>query len=245
MKTCPNCHHSLQDNAKFCIECGWKLLSNRCPNCNMTVDEEAKFCIECGRNIQLAQLKVQKPYKPVARQFQKKETPTDNKLSYIFIIIFGTIIIIIGFFSSWFIVTENIFGTSGGIDGWYMAKHDSNFVYLYLIPLGCISIFFLSLLILLTLLTNQIKDIKKEIEYLNLIGFIVLGIILITFIGLIHGYLNLSEECDKWNEGDSNEFFNSWIELGIGIGGILTIIGGIVCYVGTINLIKITKKKRR
>ncbi len=43
---CPNCHTLNPPNAKFCLECGNRLVV--CPNCGTVNLPIAKFCIECG-----------------------------------------------------------------------------------------------------------------------------------------------------------------------------------------------------
>src|SRR5438552_17192284 len=44
---CPQCHHQNGETAKFCEECGAKLISD-CPQCGQQVNPTAKFCAECG-----------------------------------------------------------------------------------------------------------------------------------------------------------------------------------------------------
>src|SRR5437588_12314223 len=43
---CPNCKTLNPPNAKFCLECGNRLVV--CPNCGTVNLPVAKFCIECG-----------------------------------------------------------------------------------------------------------------------------------------------------------------------------------------------------
>src|SRR5579883_2264304 len=43
---CPNCQTENPANAKFCLECGNRLVV--CPNCGTVNLPVAKFCIECG-----------------------------------------------------------------------------------------------------------------------------------------------------------------------------------------------------
>src|SRR6185312_3023085 len=43
---CPNCQTLNLPNARFCMECGNRLLV--CPNCQTVNLPRAKFCIECG-----------------------------------------------------------------------------------------------------------------------------------------------------------------------------------------------------
>ncbi len=46
---CPNCRTTNPLNAKFCMECGNRLLI--CPNCLTLNVSQAKFCIECGTSL--------------------------------------------------------------------------------------------------------------------------------------------------------------------------------------------------
>lgn len=46
-KKCTDCGADLPEGAKFCVNCGKKLVSN-CPNCNHPLTGGAKFCVECG-----------------------------------------------------------------------------------------------------------------------------------------------------------------------------------------------------
>ncbi len=50
---CPNCGKPITGN--FCVECGTKkpdqVLEKFCPNCGNKVDENAKFCMECGTQL--------------------------------------------------------------------------------------------------------------------------------------------------------------------------------------------------
>ncbi len=48
---CPNCQTLNPINAKFCLECGNRLVV--CPNCGTVNLPVAKFCIECGTALQL------------------------------------------------------------------------------------------------------------------------------------------------------------------------------------------------
>lgn len=50
--SCPKCGKPLATNAKFCPECGEKLVDDtKCPECNAKVDPNAKFCPECGHKL--------------------------------------------------------------------------------------------------------------------------------------------------------------------------------------------------
>lgn len=240
MIICPKCHHSNPDNAKFCIECGRELLSNRCPKCNIKVEEDAKFCVECGMNLDVDQPKMYEYSKPPINQSLEVDTPIDNRLFYGLFIVIGTIIIIIGFFSSWFSVTENLYGTSEGTNAWEMVEDDSIFVYLYIILIGSVSILLFSLIVLLT---KHDQYVKKQIKFINLIGTITLIIIIISILGMMHGHVRFSEEIDKYNENYSNLFGPEVMKLDFEIGGIITIIGGIVCYICAIKLKSLISKK--
>src|SRR5258708_8804255 len=46
---CPNCQTVNPPNAKFCLECGNRLVV--CPNCGTVNLPAAKFCIECGTSL--------------------------------------------------------------------------------------------------------------------------------------------------------------------------------------------------
>ncbi len=48
---CPNCQTINPPNAKFCLECGNRLIV--CPNCGTVNLPFARFCIECGTRLQL------------------------------------------------------------------------------------------------------------------------------------------------------------------------------------------------
>ncbi|MEO8953823.1 MAG: adenylate/guanylate cyclase domain-containing protein [Ktedonobacteraceae bacterium] len=50
---CPNCQTVNPPNAKFCLECGKRLIV--CPNCGTVNLPIAKFCIECGTALQTTQ----------------------------------------------------------------------------------------------------------------------------------------------------------------------------------------------
>ena len=47
---CPKCGKINDLNAKFCIDCGTKLFSEKryCPECGKEVSDDAKFCMNCG-----------------------------------------------------------------------------------------------------------------------------------------------------------------------------------------------------
>src|SRR5579864_8667677 len=49
---CPNCQTVNPPNAKFCLECGNRLVV--CPNCGTVNLPAAKFCIECGTSLTMS-----------------------------------------------------------------------------------------------------------------------------------------------------------------------------------------------
>lgn len=50
--SCPKCGCALEKNAKFCPECGEKLISEKYgPECGEKLSANAKFCIKCGTKI--------------------------------------------------------------------------------------------------------------------------------------------------------------------------------------------------
>src|SRR5882724_11820943 len=54
---CPNCQTENPDQAKFCLECGNRLVI--CPHCGTINLPFAKFCIECGTALQTRTTKVE------------------------------------------------------------------------------------------------------------------------------------------------------------------------------------------
>lgn len=48
---CPQCGAAVTPGAKFCPECGAKLGAPKCPNCGAEVPAGTKFCPECGTKI--------------------------------------------------------------------------------------------------------------------------------------------------------------------------------------------------
>ena len=47
---CPNCKNLIDTSAKFCPECGTKIIKV-CPKCNSNVNPGQKFCPECGEKL--------------------------------------------------------------------------------------------------------------------------------------------------------------------------------------------------
>ncbi len=53
-QVCSQCGNELPENAKFCLNCGTKVIPHdfiTCPQCNHTVPK-GKFCVECGATLQ-------------------------------------------------------------------------------------------------------------------------------------------------------------------------------------------------
>ena len=44
---CPNCNEEIEDDSKFCSQCGTKI-EQSCPKCNNVISQDAKFCSNCG-----------------------------------------------------------------------------------------------------------------------------------------------------------------------------------------------------
>src|SRR5436190_8181294 len=47
---CRACRHENPAQAKFCLECGARLVVT-CPNCRTELPPSAKFCLECGERV--------------------------------------------------------------------------------------------------------------------------------------------------------------------------------------------------
>ena len=68
---CPQCQHPNSEAAKFCEECGSKLL-HVCPGCGHPVSPTAKFCPECGTpltrqfGVRSPEFGVQTPLPPIS-----------------------------------------------------------------------------------------------------------------------------------------------------------------------------------
>jgi class 3 adenylate cyclase/DNA-binding CsgD family transcriptional regulator len=60
---CTACHHSNDNNAKFCDQCGGAL-EVRCPACDYPVRVEARFCSQCGQRLEVSSAASQVPAEP-------------------------------------------------------------------------------------------------------------------------------------------------------------------------------------
>lgn len=51
-KKCPKCSTEIPAEAKFCLNCGEKLVETiNCPKCNAELPKSAKFCLSCGEKL--------------------------------------------------------------------------------------------------------------------------------------------------------------------------------------------------
>lgn len=58
MAVCKNCGATVSDTAKFCPECGTKIMAKPvCINCGAELRDGAKFCVECGTPIKKVEIK--------------------------------------------------------------------------------------------------------------------------------------------------------------------------------------------
>ncbi len=70
---CPACRHDNPERAKFCLECGRRLVA-ACPQCGTELPPGAKFCLECGHRVVAVEGEpAPRPVaQPVAADFQAK-----------------------------------------------------------------------------------------------------------------------------------------------------------------------------
>lgn len=53
MKQCPNCGARIDDDSRFCAECGKEITqANVCPHCGASIGEGDAFCGSCGKKIE-------------------------------------------------------------------------------------------------------------------------------------------------------------------------------------------------
>ncbi len=51
MQRCTNCGQELLPGAKFCSNCGEKVVNLKCSNCGTVNEKGAKFCVTCGQKL--------------------------------------------------------------------------------------------------------------------------------------------------------------------------------------------------
>jgi class 3 adenylate cyclase len=62
---CPQCQQENPPQAKFCLECGSRLVRT-CTQCNTELPASAKFCLECGQSVQAQAAAPARPPAPAA-----------------------------------------------------------------------------------------------------------------------------------------------------------------------------------
>ena len=62
---CPQCQQEHPPQAKFCLECGSRLIRT-CTQCGTELPASAKFCLECGQSVQAQAAAPARPLAPAA-----------------------------------------------------------------------------------------------------------------------------------------------------------------------------------
>src|SRR3989454_9634164 len=75
---CPNCQTVNPPNAKFCLECGNRLVV--CPNCGTLNLPTAKFCIECGTPLTTTSTHKGENASPAVQAVRSERTPSSSDL---------------------------------------------------------------------------------------------------------------------------------------------------------------------
>ena len=77
MKSCPNCARLIEDDAAFCMYCGFNFRDAEliCPSCGTAVPPEASFCPKCGCKLSQGQDSYAVEPEPV-----RKAVPNHRKL---------------------------------------------------------------------------------------------------------------------------------------------------------------------
>ena len=94
MKQCPNCGARIDDDSRFCAECGKEITqANVCPHCGASVGESDAFCQNCGKS-----LNESRSSEPITYEEERPNSGFKKYLPYIL----GAFLVlaIIGFFSS-------------------------------------------------------------------------------------------------------------------------------------------------
>lgn len=77
---CPACSAEIGDNAKFCPECGEKIVRKTvCPDCGTEAAPGAKFCAECGHKFAASAPAPTKPETPKKKPVASKKKPAAPK----------------------------------------------------------------------------------------------------------------------------------------------------------------------
>lgn len=93
-RICKSCGKENDPCAKFCMECGTKLVLDCCPGCYERVEENAKFCPQCGYNLQKSQEpKILCEPKPIAKK--RRLTKESVKSSYAYVIAKSSLFLLI------------------------------------------------------------------------------------------------------------------------------------------------------
>ena len=94
MKQCPNCGARIDDDSRFCAECGKELTqTNVCPHCGASVGESDAFCQNCGKSL--------KETSTIEQIVYNEEQPKNGFKKYLPYIIGAFVLLgIIGYFSS-------------------------------------------------------------------------------------------------------------------------------------------------
>ena len=77
---CPHCQHQNHESAKFCEECGTRLIT-ACPQCGHRVSPTAKFCAECGTALS-GKSKVKSQKSKVKNRTQPLTPNTQHPIAY-------------------------------------------------------------------------------------------------------------------------------------------------------------------
>ena len=75
---CPNCQTMNPPTAKFCLECGNRLVV--CPNCGTVNLPQAKFCIECGTALTPASTPTGENPPPLLQPAKSERAPSSSEL---------------------------------------------------------------------------------------------------------------------------------------------------------------------
>lgn len=86
---CPFCHTRIDDDSKFCPNCGGNL-NNICPNCGQENNYESTFCKKCGARLREEAVKEAKPNK----EKKQKDARNFDKVSRIFSLVSMSLMIL-------------------------------------------------------------------------------------------------------------------------------------------------------